>query len=31
MSYLTLRISIALTMFLMADGVALASKLIGNG
>lgn len=31
MSYLMLRISVALTIFLMADGVALASKIIGNG
>lgn len=31
MGYLMLRISIALTVFLMADGIALASKIIGNG
>lgn len=31
MSYLMLRISIALTLFLTADGVAFASKIIGNG
>jgi hypothetical protein len=31
MSCLMLRISIALTVFFMADGVALASKIIGNG
>jgi hypothetical protein len=31
MSHPMLRISIALTMFLMAEGVALASKIIGNG
>lgn len=31
MSYMMLRISIALTLLLMADGVALASKIIGNG
>ncbi len=31
MSPLMLRISLALTLFLMADGVALANKIIGNG
>ena len=31
MSHLMLRISIALTLFLMADGIAHASKIIGNG
>jgi hypothetical protein len=31
MSYLMLRISIALSLFFMADGVAHAAKIIGNG
>ncbi|WP_210243620.1 hypothetical protein, partial [Mesorhizobium sp. B2-4-3] len=31
MSYLMFRISIALALFLMADGIAHASKIIGNG
>lgn len=31
MSYLMLRISIVLTLLLMADGVAFASEIIGNG
>ncbi len=31
MSHLMLRISLALTLFLLADGVAFASKIIGNG
>lgn len=31
MSYLMLRILIALALFLVADGAALAGKIIGNG
>jgi len=31
MSHLMLRISIALTVFLMAEGIAHAGKIIGNG
>lgn len=31
MTYLMLRISMALTLFLMFDGAAFAGKIIGNG
>ena len=31
MSQLLLRVTLALSLFLMADGVAFAGKIIGNG